>query len=127
MLPRALGLGLIFSSAIAIITPDAMASPQFTVKNDSNTKINVYIYKGNDSLCTLEEKLKSVSAGETDSFGCTGGGKGQCKVQFYAKGNEICKSARNTCSKNAIKVPGHSQISISNTSDSDYTCTLKGG
>lgn len=108
--------------ALAAVPP-AHASPRFEVTNDTDKKINVYIFKGDDSLCTLEEKLKSVSPGETDSFGCTGGGKGQCKVQFYASGNEICKSNRNTCNKNATKVDGGKTVTISQSGD-DYSCAL---
>lgn len=113
----ALGLGLAMSAA-----PIAEASPRFTVTNETDTKINVYIFKGDDPFCTLEEKLKSVSAGETDTYGCTGNGKGQCKVQFYASGNEVCKDDRNTCNKNAIKADGGSAFVITK-NDSDYVCT----
>ena len=83
--------------------PHTDASPRFTIENKTDAKINVYIYKGDDALCSFEEKLKSVSSFETDEYGCTGGGKGQCKVSFYASGTEICKNSRNTCTKNAIK------------------------
>ncbi|MEM9377966.1 MAG: hypothetical protein AAGA72_17235 [Pseudomonadota bacterium] len=109
---------------IALIGPQtAQASPRFTVTNDTDTKINVYIFKGDDSVCTWEEKLKSVSPGETDSYGCTGGGNGQCKVQFYAKGGEICTSNHNTCSKNATKVKGGKTVTITE-EDRIYTCQL---
>jgi len=117
---------LSFVFAALSLTPSALASPRFTVSNDTDSKINVYIFTGGDSLCTLEEKLKTLSAGETDEYGCTGDGKGQCKVQFYASGDEICKSDRNTCSKNAIKVPGKSEITISKSGDA-FECDLVKG
>lgn len=103
--------------------PYADASPRFTVQNKTDFKINVYIYKGNDSFCSLEEKLKSVSSYETDDYGCTGGGKGQCKVSLYANGEEICKNARNTCSKNAIKIPGGATLQIAR-DDDEFECDL---
>ena len=90
----------------------AEASPRFTVTNDADKKVNVYIFAGDDSVCTWEEKLKNASAGETDSYGCTGGGKGQCKVQFYAEGSQICKKRGNTCSGNARKMKGKSTAVI---------------
>ena len=113
-------LGLLLAMAAA---PHAEASPRFTVTNETDIKVNVYIFKGDDPFCTLHDKLKSVSAGETDNYGCTGNGKGQCKVQFYAKGNEICKTNRNTCSKNATKVKGGSSVAITKDGE-NYVCTL---
>ena len=108
---------------LAMATPNANASPRFTVTNQTDTKINVYIFTGGDPFCSFDEKLKSVSAGETDEYGCTGNGKGQCKVQFYAKGKEICKTTRNTCNKNATKVKGGSAIAITKDGNT-YVCTL---
>lgn len=113
-------------SAALLQSQAAFASPRFTVANDTDTKINVYIFKGDDSLCTVEEKLKSLSAGETDEYGCTGNGKGQCKVQFYAYGSEICKDDRNTCNKDAIKVPGKSEITLTKSGD-DFYCEFAKG
>lgn len=108
---------------LVIVTLKAEASPRFSVANDTDAKINVYIFKGDDSFCTFEEKLKSVSAGETDSLGCTGDGKGQCKVQFYADGDEVCKTDRNTCNKNATKVAGGETVTVTQTGDS-FSCSL---
>ncbi len=112
-------LGLVLAMAAA---PSAEASPRFTVTNKTDTKINVYIFTGDDPFCSFSEKLKSVSAGETDNYGCTGDGKGQCKVQFYASGNEICKDDRNTCSKGAIKAKGGSTFVLIKSGD-EYICT----
>ncbi|MEL6725155.1 MAG: hypothetical protein AAFP24_09070, partial [Pseudomonadota bacterium] len=84
---------------------------------------DVDIDLGDDSFCTFEEKLKTVSAGETDSYGCTGNGKGQCKVQFYTGGDEICKSHHNTCSNNATKAKGGSAITIAKQGDK-YVCAF---
>lgn len=114
--------GALFAAAL-VSAPYAEASPRFTVENQTDFKINVYIYKGDDSFCSLEEKLKSVSSYETDDYGCTGGGKGQCKVSLYANGTEICKDARNTCSKNAIKTPGGATLQISR-NDDEFDCSL---
>lgn len=109
--------------SVLAVSQSANASPRFTVQNDADEKVNVYIFKGDDSLCTLSEKLKSVSAGKTDSFGCTGDGKGQCKVQIYAEGDEICKSNHNTCSKNATKVAGGKTVTVTQTGDA-YSCSI---
>lgn len=97
---------------VLIAVPFADASPRFTATNKTQEKINVYIFAGTDSVCSFEEKLKRLSAGETDQYGCTGGGKGQCKVQFYAQGSQICKSDGNTCSGNASKMKGKSKVEI---------------
>ncbi|MEO1188900.1 MAG: hypothetical protein AAFW60_07490 [Pseudomonadota bacterium] len=125
-LNRAFSMGSVAAvCCIAAIAaaPSAQASPRFTVANQGDTKLNVYIFKGDDPFCTLEEKVKAASAGETDSYGCTGNGKGQCKVQLYADGDEICKSNRNTCNKNAIKVSGGRTVTISQDGDK-FTCSV---
>ena len=108
--PLRMALGLL--CGVLIAAPIAHASPRITAINSTKTKINVYIYAGSDSVCSFEEKLKRLSAGETDQYGCTGGGKGQCKVQFYANGSQICKSDGNTCSGNASKMKGKSRVEI---------------
>lgn len=104
-------------AAALVSVPQADASPRFTVKNKTDTKINVYIFKGDDSFCSLEEKMKTASAGETDTYGCSGAGKGQCKVLLKVNGYELCKDSRNTCSKNAIKVPDGATLKISQEDD----------
>ena len=120
--PAIIMVATAFSVAM-IASPLAEASPRFKVTNNADKKINVYIYTGDDPFCSFSEKLKTVSGGETDEYGCTGDGKGQCKVQFYAGGNEICKSKRNTCSSNAIKVAGKSTVTITKGS-ADYVCNI---
>ena len=75
--PNPFCIALVFLCGVLITAPVASASPRFTATNSTETKINVYIYAGNDSFCSFEEKLKHLSAGETDQYGCTGGGKGR--------------------------------------------------
>jgi hypothetical protein len=110
--PLRLRTAAVILLGVLIAAPFADASPRFTATNKTQEKINVYIFAGTDSVCSFEEKLKRLSAGETDQYGCTGGGKGQCKVQFYAQGSQICKSDGNTCSGNASKMKGKSKVEI---------------
>ena len=98
------GLGASFS---------AEASPRFTIENTSDEKIKIFIYNGDDQTCTAAAKTKKVSPGKTETYGCTGNGKGRCKVRFFSETGEICKSERNTCSGKAIKVDGGSTTTIS--------------
>lgn len=105
-LALAAAAGLLFAAS-------AEASPRFTIENASDDKIQVYIYNGGDTSCETEAKTKMVSPGETESFGCTGNGKGKCKVQFFFDIDQICKSERNTCSGKAIKLDGGSKTKIS--------------
>lgn len=102
--------------------PSADASSRFSIENQTDTKVNVYIYSGGDTFCTIEEKLKTVSVNETDSFGCTGNGKNQCKIELYANGNEICKSESNACNHDAIKRPNNSAMTVTGTLGSGYNC-----
>lgn len=92
----------------------AEASPRFTVENTSDDKIKIFIYNGGDQTCTAAAKTKKVSPGETETYGCTGNGKGKCKVRFFSQiDGEFCKSERNTCSGKAIKLDGGSTTTIS--------------
>ena len=109
---------------VAGFAPDAAASSRFTIENQSDTQVHVYIYSGGDTFCTLEEKVKYLSAGETDSYGCTGNGKNQCKIQLYAKENLICKSDRNTCNSNAIKRENNSEMRITGSLESGFSCAF---
>ena len=104
---------LVVSSVWLVLMPSmvlkADASPRFTVQNDTDTKVNVYIFKGDDPFCSFEEKLKTLSAGETDTYGCTGGGKGQCKIQVYADGTEVCKKTATPATRMRSKSPAGKQ------------------
>ena len=92
------------TAAGLFFTFGAEASPRFTIQNASDDKIKVYIYNGGDRSCTEEAKTKKVSPGKTETYGCTGNGKGKCKVQFFFDIDQICKSERNTCSGKALKL-----------------------
>lgn len=107
-----------------VLTSAALASPRFTVNNDTDDTLTVQIFSGDDTLCSFDEKHKTLVAGKSGDFGCTGDGKGQCKIRLYADQKHICKGDENTCSKNAIKIPGKSEISVSYTEADGYDCTL---
>lgn len=98
-------------------------SGSFTVVNEIDKTANIYIYTGADSVCSLEEKLKKAVAGETDTYGCTGQGKGQCKIEVYVGGDQICKNKGDTCNNNAMKVKGGSTVSIAKPGE-DYVCHI---
>jgi hypothetical protein len=105
------------------LTLTAQASPRFTIENASDDKIKVYIYNGDDTSCTEEAKTKKVSPGITETYGCTGNGKGKCKVQFYFDIDQICTKERNTCSGKAIKLDGGSKTKIS-WNGSKFVCDI---
>lgn len=104
-------------------SPSAEASPRFTVVNDSKSSITVQIFNGGDVLCDAYTKKKSVSAGETDTFGCTGNGKGHCKVILKTDGHSVCADMANTCNSGALKVKGKSTLKITG-EDPNFKCQL---
>ena len=114
----ALGFGVALAAS-----PAAEASPRFTVKNDSSKKVFVDIYDGDDSVCTTPDKTKIASAGETDTYGCNGHGKGRCKVEFIANDKSICKNLNNTCSGSVAKIKNKDTVEITKT-DGKFTCEL---
>ena len=79
----------------------------------------------NDPFCSVQEKLKTLSAGETDSYGCTGNGKNRCQIQLYAGGSEICKAQRNSCQQdNARKMKNGSKVVITKIEDDEFYCSF---
>lgn len=104
-------------------SPAAEASPRFTVKNDSSKKVFVDIYDGDDSVCSIPDKTKIASSGETDTYGCNGHGKGQCKVEFIANDKTICKNLNNTCSGTVAKIKNNETVVITKT-DGTFQCKL---
>ena len=125
MLFRPLASLVTASTASLLFAMDASATSRFTVQNDTDKKVNVYIYSGGDTLCSIEEKMKSVSAGKTDSFGCTGNGKNRCQVQFYAEGNQVCKKQNNSCYKdNSRKLKNGEKAVITHDDENGYYCSF---
>lgn len=116
LLSAAIGLGFAFAAS-----PIAEASPRFTIQNDSNKKVVVDIYDGDDAVCSLQDKTKIASAGETDTYGCNGGGKGRCKVEFTSGDKTICKNLNNTCSDSVAKVKDGATVVITR-QDGKFRC-----
>lgn len=116
--------GLALATAAGLcLTLSAEANPRFTVENASDDKIEIYIYNGDDTQCITEAKTKKISPGETESYGCTGNGKGKCKVKFFYTIDQICRSNRNTCNGKAIKLDGGSKVKISSDNDT-FVCDI---
>ena len=119
-----LAMSAVISLGIALsASPTAEASPRFTLANKTDKSLSVDIYNGDDSVCMEASKTKQLSAGETDTYGCEGNGKGRCKIEIMKGGNRICKSLSNTCNT-AIKVKDDSVLFIYK-SESGYDCQFK--
>jgi len=113
-----MGVGLTLSAS-----PSAEASPRFTLANKTNKSLSVDIYNGGDGVCMEASKTKQLSAGETDTYGCAGNGKGRCKIEIFKGGDRICKSLSNTCNT-AIKAKDDSILFIYKT-DNGYDCQFQ--
>lgn len=125
MLLRHLTAIAIATIASLFLAATADATSRFTAENQTDKKINVYIYTGGDSFCSIQEKLKTLSAGETDSYGCTGNGKNRCQIQLYAGGSEICKAQRNSCQQdNARKMKNGSKVVITKLENDEFYCSF---
>lgn len=72
----------LFSLALLILAVPSLASAtsHFTVQNNSNDKIKLQVYDGDDSICFQEAKDVDVDGNSSKSFSCTGGGKQRCRV-----------------------------------------------
>lgn len=118
--------GLVFASAAGLcMTLGAEASPRFTVENTLKTDVEIYIFAGNDTYCGSHEKYKKLPAGKTRTYGCSGHGKGKCKIKLEVHTETVCRSDRNTCSKSAIKMEDGSTISVKKKSKNKFYCELE--
>ena len=121
MLFRHLTTLALVCAASLFFAMDAQATSRFSVQNDTDEKVNVYIFTGGDTVCSIHEKLKSVGAGNNSSFGCTGNGKNRCQIQLYADGKRICKDQQNSCFKdNARKMNNDQMVVITHTEKEGY-------
>lgn len=102
MLLRYLAPLLIASIASVFFTMDAAANSRFKVQNDSNERIKIEVFKGNDTECVTEVKTKTVPKGKTKGMGCEGKGTGQCKIRVFKDSKQICKSKTRHCSGTAV-------------------------
>lgn len=93
----------------------AEANPRFKVENTTDSKVDVFIYNGDDTSCHTALMVRTVKAKQTKSFGCKGGGKGKCKIKLSSHDERACKESRNTCSGRAIKMPAKSKAIVSET------------
>lgn len=107
------------------LTLTAQANPRFTIENNLDETVDVTIFNGGDISCSTPAKAKQVDAGETGSFGCTGNGKGKCKIVLGIDGERICKSRQNTCSGQAIKVKGGKTVVIGEDEDGKIVCEFE--
>lgn len=110
-------------------TLSAEANPRFKVENTTDSKIDVYIYNGDDTACHTAHSVGKVQGDETKSFGCKGNRKGKCKIKLWSHGDRICTESRNTCSGHAIKMKAKSKAVVSETKDPETnefetTCDL---
>ena len=96
-------------------TLSAEANPRFKVQNTTDSKIEVFIYNGDDTACHTALVVRQVKGKQTKSFGCKGNGKGKCKIKLSSHEERACKESQNTCSGRAIKMPAGSKAVVSET------------
>ena len=96
-------------------TLSAEANPRFKDENTTDSKLDVYIYNGDDTSCHTALVVRTVKGKETKSFGCKGNGKGKCKIKLFSDDERACKESRNTCSGRAIKMQAKSKAVVSQT------------
>ncbi|MEM6555765.1 MAG: hypothetical protein AAF642_07825 [Pseudomonadota bacterium] len=118
-----LSISVLLCSATAV-SPLAEASSRFTLENDIDAKVKMYIYTGDDKACLVEQKTKSVPAGKTRSFGCAGQGKNQCRVTLFADGGGICKGKLDSCGGNAMRVKNKTTITVAHNGSGGYRCLI---
>ena len=112
MLFRHLAVLIIASTATAFFAMDAAAKPKISVENNSNMRVKVLIYDGDDSVCSAPDQTKTLGAGETKTLKCNGGGTGRCKVQVLLQGKTLCDFERNTCKRKAMIIKNGRHLAV---------------
>lgn len=112
MLFRHLTVLAIASTATAFFAMDAAAKPKFSVENNSNKRVKVLIYDGDDSACAAPDQTKGLGAGETKTLKCNGGGTGRCKVQVLLERKTLCEFELNTCKGEAMIVKNGRHLAV---------------
>jgi hypothetical protein len=113
MLIKHLSILAIAATAGLFSTMSAEASPRFTVTNNADKMVKVFVFNGDDSGCHLEEKVKTIDSGHSNTIGCSGNGKGRCKIFLQQHGEQICKSQFNTCGNKATKINNGDTVTTS--------------
>mgnify|MGYP001799265486 FL=1 len=108
---------LFASTASALFAIDAAANPQFSVENQSDKRVKIHIYNGDDPLCAEPSKTRTLEAGESKDLHCNGHGKGRCKIEVLSKGKLLCEDDLNTCNSGAMRVKNDSYLIITRDSD----------
>ena len=114
----------LLAASVLVFTLDANANSRFTLDNQTNKKLMVLIYNGDDSVCVTSAKSKYVRAGNSNSYGCEGHGNHRCHIRVYHDKSKVCKSPKNACNNSAIRVPDGSTITVSSVGDDKYDCTV---
>ena len=72
----------LFSLALLVLAVPGLASAtsHVTVQNNSNSKIKLQIFDGDDTVCLADAKSVDVDGNSSQSISCTGGGKQRCRV-----------------------------------------------
>jgi len=111
---------LLFAAATsALFAMKADAKPEFSIENQSDKRIKIHIYNGDDSLCATPSKTRTLEAGESKDLHCQGHGKGRCKIEVLSKGKLLCEDDLNTCNSGAMRVKNGSFLIITSESDCD--------
>ena len=114
----------LLAASVLMFTFEANANSRFTLDNQTNKKLMVLIYNGDDSVCITSAKSKNVRAGNSNSYGCEGHGNHRCHIRVYHDKSKVCKSPKNACNNSAIRVPDGSTITVSSVGDDKYDCTV---
>ena len=114
----------LLAASVLMFTFEANANSRFTLDNQTNKKLMVLIYSGDDSVCITSAKSKNVRAGNSNSYGCEGHGNHRCHIRVYHDKSKVCKSPKNACNNSAIRVPDGSTITVSSVGDDKYDCTV---
>ncbi|MEP1142214.1 MAG: hypothetical protein ABJH52_00710 [Henriciella sp.] len=101
MISRLMTIGLVAAVASSVMAMAAMAESdhdiRFTVTNNTDAKVRVTVYNGDDWSCKGERDTEYVTPSKTKTFSCNGNGMNVCRVTTQNAGEpEVnCVSRKN--------------------------------
>lgn len=125
MLSKILASLAVILAASLPLGPTANAYSKFTLQNDSDSHVSMYIHSDDEENCMGDRKLKSLHMDLTQTFSCNNNLKERCLVRLYVKGMLACREDHQICDDRLIAVNHGSKLIFEQNKAGEYVCRFE--